>query len=403
MTPPMRAGSSTPRQEPPLRIACVGAGPAGLYFAVLAKLRDPRNEVTVYERSAAGRADGWGVTFGPDLLRRLHASDGESAREIENAAFRWRHQFVCIRGKRVPYDNVVEICNLNRPHIVAILASRARALGVRIEYEAEITSRAQLPDADVIVAADGAGSRMREESGLFGTTTRVTPDKYIWLGTDKSFGTFSYHFTPTSHGWIWASSYGMRSELSTFVVHCGAATWAGLGFDTMTTADGLALIGDLFRDELTGHRLMGQLTDEADAHWRSFRTVANKRWQDGTVALIGDSAHTTHFSAGLGTTLAIEDAIALAESLGRHASVGRSLREYERRRRAQIRCHQAQARRSGRWFTDISRYIDQEPARFATLLHARRSALQPLLPPIAYYHLRQARRRVAPIVKAAIR
>jgi len=148
----------------------------------------------------------------------------------------------------VPYDNVVEICNLNRPHIVAILASRARALGVRIEYEAEITSRAQLPDADVIVAADGAGSRMREESGLFGTTTRVTPDKYIWLGTDKSFGTFSYHFTPTSHGWIWASSYGMRSELSTFVVHCGAATWAGLGFDTMTTADGLALIGDLFRD-----------------------------------------------------------------------------------------------------------------------------------------------------------
>jgi 2-polyprenyl-6-methoxyphenol hydroxylase-like FAD-dependent oxidoreductase len=386
-----------------MRIACVGAGPAGLYFSILAKRRDPRSDVTVYERSAADCADGWGVTFAPGLVRRLRANDDESAREIERAAFRWRHQFVCIRGERVSYDNGTEIYNLNRPRVVQILASRARALGVRLEYGAEVASRAQLADADIIVAADGAGSTLREESGVFGTTAHVAPDKYIWLGTDKLFGNFSYHFTQTSHGWIWASSYGVQSDLSTFVVHCGAQAWAGLGFDTMTAADGIALIGELFKEELMGHRLMGQLTEETNAYWRSFRTVVNERWQDGTVALIGDSAHTTHFSAGLGMTLAIEDAIALADSLGRHASVGRSLREYERQRMAQVRPHQAQAGRSGRWFAGISRYIDQEPARFATLLHARRSALQPLLPPSAYYHLRQARRRVAPIVKAAIR
>jgi len=386
-----------------VRIACVGAGPAGLYFSILAKLRDPRGDVTVYERSAADRAGGWGVTFAPGLMRQLHVSDGESARAIEKAAFRWSRQFVCIRGERVPYDSGTEIYNLNRPRIVEILAARARALGVRLEYGTEVESRAQLADADLIVAADGAGSRLRQESDAFGTTAHVATDKYLWLGTDRMFRTFSYHFTQTGHGWIWASSYGVQSDLSTFVVHCGARTWAGLGFDTMTAADGLALIGDLFKEELMGHRLMGQLTEETDAYWRSFRTVVNKRWQDGTVALIGDSAHTTHFSAGLGTTLAIEDAVALAGCLGRHASIGPSLREYERQRKAQVRPQQARAGHSGRWFADISRYIDQEPARFATLLHARRSALQPLLPPPAYYHLRQARRRAVPIVKAAIR
>ena len=385
-----------------MRIACVGAGPAGLYFSILAKLRDPRNEVTVYERSAEDSADGWGVTFAPDLLGRLHDNDQESARKIEDAAFRWRNQFVCIRGERVSYDGGVDIYNLNRPDIVQILTARARALGVRVEYGAEVASRAQLPDADVIVAADGAGSRMREESGAFGTSTHVTPDKYIWLGTDRPFDAFAYHFTETRHGWIWASSYGVRSNLSTFVVHCGARTWAGLGFDTMTAADGLALISDLFKDQLMGHRLMGQVTQETSAQWRSFRTVTNNRWQDGRVVLIGDSAHTTHFSAGLGTTLAVEDAIALADSLSRHASVSLALHEYERQRTVEIGPHQAQARRSGRWFTDISRYIDQKPAQFATLLHARRSALQPCLPPVAYYHLRQFRRRVAPIVKAAV-
>ena len=155
------------------------------------------------------------------------------------------------------------------------------------------------------------------------------------------FRRFPYHFTQTGHGWIWASSYGAQSDLSTSVGHCRARTWAGLGFDTMTAADGPALIGDLFKEELTGHRLMGQLTEETNAYWRSFRTVVNRRWQDGTVALTGDSARTTHFPAGLGTTL--------ARSLGRHASV------------------------------------------------------QPLLPPSACYHLRQASRRVVPIVKAAIR
>jgi 2-polyprenyl-6-methoxyphenol hydroxylase-like FAD-dependent oxidoreductase len=385
-----------------MRIACVGAGPAGLYFAILAKLRDPRGDVTVYERTAEGRADGWGLTFAPGLLRKLHANDPESAREIEAAAFRWHEQFVCLRGEQVRYVSGMDIYNLNRPHIVQVLANRARALGVRVEYGAEVASRAELPDADLIVAADGAGSRMRAESGAFGTTTYVTPDKYIWLGTDKPFGTFSHHFTQTSHGWIWASSYGVRSDLSTFVVHCAERTWAGLGFDAMPPADGLALIGDLFKDELTGHRLMGQVTDETDATWRSFRTVVNRHWQDGKVVLIGDSAHTTHFSAGLGTTLAIEDAIALADSLGRYSAVGQSLREYERERTAQIRRDQAQALRSGRWFTDINRYINQEPARFATLLHARRSAIQPMLPPTAYYHLRQVQRHVVPIVKAVV-
>jgi 2-polyprenyl-6-methoxyphenol hydroxylase-like FAD-dependent oxidoreductase len=386
-----------------MRIACVGAGPAGLYFSILVKLRNPRQEVTVYERTAADSSDGWGITVGARLVERLHANDPVCAREIERAALRWRDQFIHIRGEQVEYRGSLDIYNLNRPHLVRLLAARALDLGVRMEYGAEITSQDQLPDSDVIVAADGADSRLRSEAGPFGTRTSASPDKYIWLGTDKPFGTFSYYFTETSHGWIWASGYGLQSDLSTFVVHCGPLTWSGLDFDTIPMRDGLALIKDLFKDQLGDHRLIGQVADESDARWHSFRTVTNERWHDGRVVLVGDSAHTTHFSAGLGTTLALEDAIALADSLGRHGGVGQALDEYAQRRRTAIRRRQAEARRSGQWFANISRYIDRPPAQFATLLHARRSALQPLVSPWAYYLGRRLRLRAAPIMNAVLR
>ena len=381
-----------------MRIACVGAGPAGLYFAIAAKLRDPQDSVTVLERQAPGTSYGWGVTFVPALLRKLYATDPESARSIEQAALRWRDQFVDIHGERMVYDGGVDVYNLNRPRLVEILTSRAVQLGVQIEYGREITHPEQLPEADLIVAADGAGSRLRQSAGAFGTVVTQDDAKYIWLGTDRPFRAFAYHFRETAPGWIWASSYGVESELSTFVVHCAGRTWRGLGFETKTAAETLAALRELYADQLAGHRLMGQLDDENNARWQNFRTVTNEHWYQGKVVLVGDSGHTTHFTVGEGTTLAMEDAIALAGSLRRHGTVAAALPAYERQRRAEIRRSQQQARRSARFFASVPRYATLAPEEFGTVLHARRSPLLPLLPPRLYYQLHRASRQ-APLLR----
>jgi 2-polyprenyl-6-methoxyphenol hydroxylase-like FAD-dependent oxidoreductase len=377
-----------------VKIACIGGGPAGLYFSILMKLADPGCEVTVFERNKAGSSFGWGVTLEPELMQKLYSNDPESAREIAQSGFSWRKQFIDIRGERIVYESGVDIYNFNRPDLVAILAARAARLGVRIEYGHEVLSASELPDTDLIVAADGVSSQLREKNLNFGTEVRLSSDKYIWLGTDKVFDTFAYHFVETGGGWLWASSYGVGSGLSTFVVHTLPETWRSLGFNEMPIRDSLAVLEELFKDQLEGHRLMGQVDDETNARWLSFRNVTNQRWHDGKVVLAGDSAHTTHFSAGQGTRLAIEDAIALAENLHRGADIEIALESYDRQRRAELLPTQGQARRSGQWFENISRYVDLPPREFGVLLHARRSSLLPLLPPRLFYQLNQASREV---------
>jgi 2-polyprenyl-6-methoxyphenol hydroxylase-like FAD-dependent oxidoreductase len=374
-----------------VRIACVGGGPAGLYFAISLKLRAPEHDIVVYERKAADAAEGWGVTFAPDFLNRLRHNDPASARAIERNTLSWSRQYVCIRGERVPYDNGMEIYNLYRPRLVGILAARAAELGIRVEYGTEVSA---VPEADLVVAADGVSSRIRD-SGDFGTSMRLTHDKYIWLGTDKTFDAFAYHFAQTDSGWLWASTYGVASELGTFVVHCAPETWSGLGFDTMAASDCLTALEGIFKEELDGHRLMGRVGDATDIRWLSFRNVTNRRWHDGNVVLLGDSAHTTHFTAGLGTTLAMESAIVLADSVHRHGDLEQALPAYQRQRVAEMRGPDKEAVRSGQWFANVSRYIHLEPTRFATFVHARRSWLLPLFPPRTYYALHQLRRRVS--------
>ena len=393
-----------------MRIVCVGGGPAGLYFSLLAKQHDHRHDITVFERSKAGSNFGWGVTIDPGFLGKLHSNDPESAGQVEQAACRWRKQYIHINGEQVTYDGDGDLYNFNRPDLVDILGARAQRLGVRIEYDHEVQSVSQLPEADLIVAADGVNSRIRQENPNFGTDVWVSDDKYIWLGTDKVFDTFAYHFVRTDGGWLWASTYGVGSELSTFVVHTSAATWKALGFDGMPIRDSLSFLSELFQDQLEGHRLMGQVGDETNARWLSFRNIRNQRWHVGNIVLAGDAAHTTHFSAGEGTRLAIEDSIALAENMRRHDDLEVALESYERQRRAEMRQTQNEARLSAQWFENLSRYIDLKPRQFGALVHARRSALLPLLPPRLFYHLNQAsreigilrqiRRRIGPLATA---
>jgi 2-polyprenyl-6-methoxyphenol hydroxylase-like FAD-dependent oxidoreductase len=383
-----------------VRITCVGAGPAGLYFSILAKLRDPQHDITVYERRDAGCGYGWGVSFGPDLIRKLNAYDPESAREIEDATLGWRDQSVDIRGECVTYNGTSDVYNINRPRLVDILGARAHRLGVQVRYGEEITSPAQVPDSDLIVAADGLNSKVRQSVAGFDTARVPTTDRYIWLGTERPATAPVYHFISTECGWIWSCIYGVRSGLSTFVVHCSQETWSAFGFDAMPISESISLISDIFKEQLDGHRLIGQVGDENNARWLSFQSVHNRRWHEGNVALIGDCAHGTHFTAGLGTTLAVEDAIALVDNLHSHDGLESALQAYGAQRSAEVSPFQQQARLSGQWFNDIDRYIDLRPSQFATLMHARRSTLLPRLPPRLYYVIRHTRQTLVPVVKA---
>lgn len=371
-----------------MRIACVGGGPAGLYFALLLKLRDPRHDITVFERSAPGATRGWGVVLWGDLLEKLYRLDPESAAEIEQASFHWERQIVDVQGEQVMYAPG-RGHGIGRQRLLDILAHRALGAGVRIEYGHEVTAPSQLPECDLIVACDGVNSRIRQEVKGFHTDVQRGRNKYIWLGTDKFFKYFTYHFAQTDCGWIWAGAHAhdADAEWSTFVVECQAETWAGLGFDTMPLSDCIPVLEKIFEDSLDGHKLIGQASGETAAQWLNFRTVTNEHWHHGQIVLAGDAAHTTSFTLGNGTRLAIEDAIALAGNLHRHDDIKAALESYERERQAAVLPRQVAARLSAQWFENVHRYIDLKPRQFATLLSRRRSPLLPHLSPRLCYWL----------------
>ena len=186
-----------------MRISCVGAGPAGLYFSILAKISNPEHEITVYERSAAGSSYGWGVSFGPDLVQKLYGNDPESAREMEDSALRWRNQSVDIHGKHVTYHGSTDVYNINRPRLVEILGARAQQLGIKICYGEEITSPTQVPDSDLIVAGRRVEQPDTRNGPVRGTVRIPTTERYIWLGTQQPSTAPAYHYIQTECGWIW--------------------------------------------------------------------------------------------------------------------------------------------------------------------------------------------------------
>ncbi|MGW1531071.1 FAD-dependent monooxygenase [Streptomyces aureus] len=376
-----------------MKIACVGGGPASLYFSILVKLQDPSHDITVHERNPAGSTYGWGVTYWAALLDKLREGDPASALAVAENSVSWNDGVAHV-GTRTTVAPGDEGFGIGRRRMLDLLAERARSLGVRVAYESEITAD-DLPEADLVVAGDGINSALRERyAGHFGTEVTRGRNRYIWLGTTKVFDSFTFSFVETDHGWIWCYAYRFGDDRSTLVIECAPRTWTGLGLDTASESDGLALLEKLFADLLRGHGLIGRAQPHGAAQWLTFRTLTNRTWHRGNLVLLGDAAHTTHYSIGAGTTLALEDAIALARALRDHADLDTALTRYGRERRAELLPVQSAARHSAQWYENLPRYIGLPPAQMFALLGQRHSPLLPYVPPQLYYRIDRAAGRL---------
>ncbi|MEV5955731.1 FAD-dependent monooxygenase [Streptomyces sp. NPDC051987] len=372
-----------------VKVVCAGGGPAGLYLAILLKRRNPSHDITVHERNAEGSTYGWGVTYWRALLDRLHTYDPESARAVEENSVRWA-QGVAHVGDLMTRQPGDVGHGIGRHRLLEILAERARALGVRLEFEDEITP-GNLPEADLVVAADGVHSALRtHHADRFGTEATEGRNRYVWLGTTRVFDSFTFAFVETGHGWVWCYGYPYDDGHSTCVIECAPDTLTGLGLDAMDEAAQRALLEKLFAGILDGHPLIGG----SSAAWPAFRTLTNRTWHHGNLVLLGDAAHTTHYSIGAGTTLALEDAMCLADALREHTALAPALAAYERRRRADLVSAQSAARLSAQWYENLPRYIGLPPHRMFALLGQRHSPLLPHVPPQLYYGLDKAAGRL---------
>jgi anthraniloyl-CoA monooxygenase len=349
-------------------IAVIGGGPAGLFFSLLMKRRDPSHRITVLERNRPDDTFGWGVVFSDETLANIAAADPESYGEITRSFVHWDAIDIHYRGELLT-SRGHGFSGLARRRLLATLQHRAAALGVELRFGAEVSGEGALPRADLVLAADGANSLVRERfAGALAPKIDWRPNKFVWLGTTLHFEAFTFFFKEDAHGLWRVHAYPFDAGHSTFIVETTEATWRRAGLDSAAEDDTIAFCERLFAAELKGHKLL-----KNRAIWRSFPTVRNARWSAGNIALIGDAAHTAHFSVGSGTKLAMEDAIALADALAATpGDVPAALHAYEAARRPEVEALQRAAQASLAWFEESERYFGRlEPLEFAASLLTR--------------------------------
>ncbi len=349
-----------------MRIVTIGGGPAALYFGILMKKAYPKHEITILERNRLDDTYGFGVVFSDATQNNLAAADPETYDAMASHFAHWDNIDIHYRG-HVITSSGHGFSGLSRRALLGVLGERCEELGVCIEVGTEVTDPAVYADADLVIGADGFNStvrgRFREH---FQPSFDERPNRFVWLGTTRPFPAFTFYFKRDKHGLWRVHAYQYEQGHSTFIVETTDAVWRKTGLDTATEDETVAFCEALFKEELEGHRLQ-----QNRSLWRRFVTVKNAVWSHGNVVLLGDAAHTAHFSVGSGTKLAIEDAIALAGALQRHPDVGTALSEYETERRPAVESLQRAAQVSLQWFEDTERYMSLEPPQFAFNLLTR--------------------------------
>lgn len=358
-----------------MRIVCIGGGPAGLYLALLMKRADPRHEITVVERNRPYDTFGWGVVFSDQTLGNLRAADAQSHDAILAAFSHWDDIDVHFKGRTITSGGH-GFCGIGRKRLLNILQERCEALDVKLVFDTEVADETAVAGCDLIVASDGVNSAIRSRHAeVFGPEIERRKCRYIWLGTHRRFDAFTFAFEQTQWGWFQAHAYRFDEDTSTFIVETPEAVWRAAGIDRMSTEESVAFCERLFARYLDGNRLMTNARHLRGSAWLNFLRIVNKTWISTAgrtpIVLLGDAAHTAHFSVGSGTKLALEDAIALSSALQREPDLGAALRTYEAERVVEVLKIQNAARNSTEWFENVERYTHLEAEQFVYSLLTR--------------------------------
>ena len=356
-----------------MRIACLGGGPAGLYFAISMKLRAPETEITVIERNRPDDTFGWGVVLSDETLDNLAANDPKSAEAIRGHFAYWDDIAVILNGVRT-VSTGHGFCGIGRKTLLLLLQDRARELGVNLRFETEVASAADYADEyDIVVASDGLNSRTRTEfAESFRPEVDVRKLHFVWLGTTQKFDdAFTFIFEKTDKGWVWVHAYQFDDDTATFLIECAPETFEAYRFGEISQAETIEICQEIFKDHLGGHPLMTNANHVRGSAWLNFPRVLCERWSHENVVLMGDAAATAHFSIGSGTKLALESAIALAEYLVTEPTRDAAFQRYQDERRLEVLRLQSAARNSMEWFEDVERYLDLDPVQFNYALLTR--------------------------------
>ena len=347
-----------------MKIAVLGGGPTGLYFAISMMLRDPSHQVTIFERNAPDDTFGWGVVLSDETLGALDANDPISASTIRKSFAYWDDIRV-VRGTEEITTSGHGFCGIGRMRLLLLLQNRAKELGVTLHFKHNVDDAEfdRIREShDIVVAADGLNSRTRARFEVeFRPEVDMRVNKFVWLGTKQKFDdAFTFIFEKTEHGWIWAHAYQFDSDTATFIAECSQETYDAFGFGTMSQQESIAVLERVFAAHLGGHALMTNANHIRGSAWISFPRVICEKWHHDNIVLLGDASATAHFSIGSGTKLGLESAIALAN----HLQGGGDLAAYQEERKLDVIRLQSAARNSTEWFEDLERYLSLDIVQF---------------------------------------
>lgn len=363
-----------------MKIVCLGGGPSGLYLAICMKLHNPSHEVAVYERNRPDDTFGWGVVFSDQTVDNLMQTDPVSGQRMVDEFIHWDMIDCHFKGE-VQRSDGHGFIGLGRKRMLQMLHERCRELGVELHFETEFSPEdvdTRFADADVIVASDGLNSKIRNSDlETFDCNIDVRSNKFVWLGTKQTFrDAFTFIFEETEHGWIWAHAYQFDQDTSTFIVECNPDVYDAFGFEHMSHEESAETCRRIFADYLDGHELLTNSAHIRGSAWINFPAVLCRNWvKDDRIVLIGDAAHTAHFSIGSGTKLGLEDAISLAQHLNSGAPVPEALRAYQEEREIDALRLQNSARNAMVWFENVPRYaraLDPMQFNYSMLTRSQR-------------------------------